>query len=158
MERQLDLYAAYAPSQMVSFLRGRPFVRNEHALKICQQHEPQLTDAMVHLLDRMGKHEEALNLIVDELGDIKRAVDFVHQVRDPEEDRRLWDLLIRKSLEKAEFVSELLENAGGHIINPAKLIEQVPLLRCNTTLLIGLCVAHVVLTPPPSSPGSLADS
>lgn len=80
---------------------------------------------MVHLLDRMGKHEEALHLIVDKLGDIKRAVDFVYQLRDLDDNRKLWELLIKKSLERAELISELLENAGGHIINPAKLIEQV---------------------------------
>jgi vacuolar protein sorting-associated protein 41 len=95
---------------------------------------------MVHLLDRMGKHEEALHLIVDKLGDIKRAVDFVYQLRDLDDNRKLWELLIKKSLERAELISELLENAGGHIINPAKLIEQV----------CGCFVAHCPGAPFPS--------
>jgi hypothetical protein len=39
---QLSLYAEFAPDGMLPFLRARPFVKNEHALQMCERHEPQL--------------------------------------------------------------------------------------------------------------------
>lgn len=79
----------------------------------------------------MGNIDEALTLMVEKVGDVKqvrlapslhvsliapKAIEFVQK----QNDDRLWDDLIAKSIRNPVFVSGLLENVGTHI-NPLKV-------------------------------------
>ena len=49
------------------------------------------------LLGRMGNNKEALNLIMEQLNDISKAIEFAKE----ENDEELWEDLINASLGRA---------------------------------------------------------
>lgn len=55
---------------------------------------PQLIDDQVYILGRLGYLEEAIRLMIEKVGDVRQAIDFVHKQNDP----HLWDDLIQKSI------------------------------------------------------------
>jgi len=69
----------------------------------------------------MGNNKLALALLIEKVGDVKEAIDFVQSKNDDE----LWEDLIAHSMTNANFVSGLLENIGGHV-DPIKLIRRIP--------------------------------
>ena len=73
------------------------------------------------LLGRMGNNKEALSLIMDQLNDISKAIEFAKE----ENDEELWEDLITASLGRADFIKELLFNIGTHV-DPIKLIKKIP--------------------------------
>ena len=103
---------------MLPFLQGSQLYALEKALEICERHHlireqvskhsdssisrrsaclPLLIiEALlgqVFVLGRMGNSQEALVLILEELLDVKQAIDFVHSQRDP----GLRDELMRRA-------------------------------------------------------------
>jgi hypothetical protein len=139
-EMQIGLYCKYGDDdEMKNFLRLSGFVPLEEAYRQCKEREPPLYQAMVFILGKMGNTKEALRMIVNELEDVKQAMEFVQE--HCQDDKELWDDLIQLSLRDstAKFVSALLENVGRHEVDPAKLIEKVATLYSqhytrNTTL------------------------
>ncbi|KAG1680753.1 hypothetical protein FOA52_008086 [Chlamydomonas sp. UWO 241] len=79
------------------------------------------TEACVYILGRMGSSRQALHLIIEKLGDIPQAIDFVRAQRDEE----LWDYLITWALGSSETTGSLMDHAGGSI-NPLLLIRRLP--------------------------------
>lgn len=75
----------------------------------------------VFILERMGSAKEALTLLIKQLKDVKKAVDFVSKQNDDE----LWEYLIANSMNENEFISELLEHIGGHV-DPLRIIKRIP--------------------------------
>jgi hypothetical protein len=115
----LSLYAKYDPGYLIHFLEGSTHYQLEGALKICQEHK--LYRETVFIMERMGKADDALNLIINELRDIKLAVEFVSKQNDDE----LWQELISAAMKNEQYIGALLENIGGHV-DPIKLLEQIP--------------------------------
>lgn len=54
----------------------------------------QLYPEMVYILGRMGNTKDALDLIIQKIGDVKQAIEFVQEQRDEE----LWGDLITQSM------------------------------------------------------------
>jgi len=92
----------------------------EDALHICQ--ERNLYPEQVFLLKRMGNTNYALILIIEKLKDVKMAIDFVEEHKDPQ----LWEELITRSLENPEFLADLLEHAGSHYVDLSALMKRIP--------------------------------
>lgn len=76
---------------------------------------------MVFILGRMGNPKKALNLIVNSLDDVKKALEFAKEYNDED----LWDELVGLSLHKPAFICGLLENSDS-VINPVRIIERIP--------------------------------
>eukprot|EP00494_Astrolonche_serrata_P005653 UN05670 len=53
-----------------------------------------LYEAQVHILERMGNPQTALEVIVKHIQDVEKAIDFVERSKDT----KLWDQLISWSL------------------------------------------------------------
>ena len=68
-----------------------------------------------------GQSEVALRLIIEELKDVKMAIEFVQE----QNDDVLWDSLISMSIKNPTFLSGFLEHIGAHV-DPLKLIERIP--------------------------------
>ncbi|GAA6021958.1 hypothetical protein JCM11491_000307 [Sporobolomyces phaffii] len=115
---QVDLYAEYNPSKLMDFLRASNYYSLERAYKICDSRD--LVPEMVFLLGRMGDNKRALNLIIERLGDVQRAIDFAKE----QNDNDLWDDLLRYSENKPRFIRGLLENVGAEI-DPLRLIRRI---------------------------------
>ena len=106
---QVELYAEYDRPKLLNFLRNSLYVVLSHALKIAQ--ERNLIPEMIYILEKMGQFEKALKLILYYNKDINEAIEFCK--RNNEKD--LWEDLIKFSLDKPNYVIELLNNNGTNI-------------------------------------------
>ncbi|QDZ18206.1 vacuolar protein sorting-associated protein 41 [Chloropicon primus] len=117
---QIELYAEFAPKLLMNFLTTSNSYPLELAYKICESKG--LFDCLVWILARMGNARQALHLIMEKLGDVPQAIEFVRAQRDDE----LWEELISMSLASPRMVGTLLESIGSHL-NPLRLIHRIPL-------------------------------
>ncbi|BGP45376.1 Vacuolar protein sorting-associated protein 41 [Rhodotorula kratochvilovae] len=115
---QVDLYAEYNQAKLMDFLRASNYYSLERAYKICDARD--LVPEMVFLLGRMGDNKRALNLIIERLGDVQRAIEFAKE----QNDNDLWEDLLRYSETKPRFIRGLLENVGAEI-DPIRLIRRI---------------------------------
>lgn len=118
-ELQIPLYAEFDRPKLLTFLRNSNYYPLQKALNECEQRH--LVPEMVFLLSRMGNNRQALQLIIQEENDVKKAIEFAKEQNDEE----LWDDLINYSLDKPEFITGLLQNIGTHV-DPIKLIQRIP--------------------------------
>ncbi|KAK4056323.1 Vacuolar protein sorting-associated protein 41 [Microbotryomycetes sp. JL221] len=114
----VDLYAEFDRNKLMDFLRSSSYYSLEKAYKICDQHD--LVPEMVFLLGRMGDNRRALNLIIDRLGDVQRAIDFAKEQNDDE----LWEDLLKYSETRPPFIRGLLDNVGTEV-DPVKLVRRI---------------------------------
>jgi len=69
----------------------------------------------------MGNSKQALSVIINNLGDIEEAVEFVTMQHDDD----LWEELIKQCLNKPEMVGVLLEHTVGNL-DPLYIVNMVP--------------------------------
>ncbi|RHZ45377.1 hypothetical protein Glove_680g79 [Diversispora epigaea] len=117
---QVELYAEYDYPRLIDFLRSSNYYDFEKAYKICEQRD--LVPEMVFVLGRMGNNKQALMLIIERLGEVQLAIDFVNE----QDDDILWEDLLTYSLDKPRFITGLLENLGGTRLDPISLIKRIP--------------------------------
>jgi len=89
----------------------------DKAAQLCQQQH--YIPELVHVLSKTGQLKRALNLIIGELGDVKKAIAFVKENPD------LWDDLLDYSMNKPSFIRGLLEEVGT-AVDPAELVRRIP--------------------------------
>jgi hypothetical protein len=70
-DRQIELYAQYAPSKLLDFLKASVTYDVAKAYAVCEKNE--LIPEMVYLLGRLGNNRKALMLIIKRLGDVSRV-------------------------------------------------------------------------------------
>ncbi|GIL83995.1 hypothetical protein Vretifemale_12716 [Volvox reticuliferus] len=116
---QVSLTAEYQPSKLMDLLVSSQYYSLEAALAICEARG--LVSEQVFVLGRMGNADQALRLIIDRLGDIPRAIDFVVGQRDDE----LWGRLIDWALGSSETTGALLDCIGGYV-DPLLLVRRIP--------------------------------
>ncbi|KAI9467202.1 vacuolar protein sorting-associated protein 41 [Lactarius psammicola] len=114
----VELYAEYAPTKLIDFLRASSYYNLEAAYRICTERD--LVPEMVFLLGRMGDNKKALHLIIERLGDVNRAIDFAKDQNDDD----LWEDLLKYSETRPPFIRGLLENVGAEI-DPIRLIRRI---------------------------------
>ncbi|KAF3703710.1 Vacuolar protein sorting-associated protein 41 -like protein S53 [Channa argus] len=117
-ERQIGLYAEYDRPNLLPFLRDSTHCPLEKALEICQQRN--FVEETVFLLSRMGNCRRALQMIMEELGDVGKAIEFAKE----QDDAELWEDLISYSIDKPPFITGLLNNIGTHV-DPILLINRI---------------------------------
>ncbi|PHU03773.1 Vacuolar protein sorting-associated protein 41 -like protein [Capsicum chinense] len=118
-DMQVELYADYDPKMMLPFLRSSQHYTLEKAYDICVKKD--LLKEQVFILGRMGNTKQALAVIINRLGDIEEAIEFVSMQHDDE----LWDELIKQSLNKPEMVGVLLEHTVGNL-DPLYIVNMLP--------------------------------
>ncbi|XP_027177627.1 vacuolar protein sorting-associated protein 41 homolog [Coffea eugenioides] len=118
-DMQVELYADYDPKMLLPFLRSSQHYTLEKAYEICAQRG--LLRQQVFILGRMGNSKQALALIINNLGDIEEAVEFVSMQHDDE----LWEELIKQCLDKPEMVGVLLEHTVGNL-DPLHIVSMLP--------------------------------
>jgi hypothetical protein len=142
---QIELYADYGYEKLMYYLRAMssyysfekvsmPVVRIvrrgsqtltlmlplllTQAFRVCELHD--YVPEMVFLLGRVGDNKRALNLIIERLNDVSRAIDFAKEQNDDD----LWEDLLRYSENRPAFIRGLLENVGAEI-DPIRLIRRI---------------------------------
>ncbi|KAJ3308452.1 Vacuolar protein sorting-associated protein 41 [Blyttiomyces sp. JEL0837] len=116
---QIELYAEYDPARLLDFLRTSTSYDLQGAFELCEMRD--LVPEMVFLLGKMGNNRKALALVIERLGDEKRAIEFAKEQNDAD----LWEDLLTYSMDKPPFIVGLLENLGSHI-DPVKLVKRIP--------------------------------
>jgi len=76
---------------------------------------------MVYIQGRMGNNKKGLKLLIDHIGDVKQAIDFI----ETQNDQDLWEDLIDYSMQRPKFVSDLLEHIGAYV-DPLRLVKRIP--------------------------------
>ncbi|KAL8146419.1 hypothetical protein AgCh_004237 [Apium graveolens] len=127
-DMQVELYADYDPEMLLPFLRSSQHYMLEKAYEICISRG--LVREQVFILGRMGNSKQALAVIINKLGDIEEAIDFVSLQHDDE----LWEELIKQCINKPEMVGVLLEHTVGkfdplYIVNIVPTGLEIPRLR-----------------------------
>mmetsp|Transcript_7798 Transcript_7798/g.14869 ORF Transcript_7798/g.14869 Transcript_7798/m.14869 type:complete len:939 (+) Transcript_7798:56-2872(+) len=117
---QVELYAKYEPDQLLHFLEHSNCYQLEDALDICQKKE--LYAEMVFLLTKMGDLKQALTLIIEKLEDVDKAMALVEE----QQDSGLWEELINRSLDRPNFLSDLLRHVGNHYVDMPTLVRRIP--------------------------------
>ncbi|KAJ3568468.1 hypothetical protein NP233_g5698 [Leucocoprinus birnbaumii] len=115
---QVKLYAEFATTRLIDFLRASTYYNLEMAYEVCN--ERNLVLEMVFLLGRMGNNKKALHLIIERLGDVQRAIEFAKEQSDDD----LWEDLLKYSETRPTFIRGLLENVGVEI-SPIRLIRRI---------------------------------
>ncbi|XP_010521708.1 PREDICTED: vacuolar protein sorting-associated protein 41 homolog [Tarenaya hassleriana] len=118
-DMQVELYADYDTKMLLLFLRSSQHYTLEKAYEICVRED--LLKEQVFVLGRMGKAKQALAVIINKLGDIEEAVEFVSMQHDDD----LWEELIKQCLNKPEMVGLLLEHTVGNL-DPLYIVNMVP--------------------------------
>ena len=119
-ELLLSLYADFDYSHLMPFLKHS----NVYSLSYAKQlfEEKKLYPELIYILGITGgQSETALKLIIEELKNVKMAIEFVQE----QNDENLWDSLISMSISNPTFLSGLLEHIGAHV-DPLKLIKRIP--------------------------------
>jgi hypothetical protein len=113
----VELFAEYDRDLLLQFLQASEVYSYDKAAAICEQRHYILE--LVHVLSKTGQLKRALWLIIGELGDVKKAIEFVKLNPD------LWDDLLEYGMDKPAFIRGLLEEVGT-AVDPAELVRRIP--------------------------------
>uniref|UniRef100_A0A8C6V0T5 VPS41 subunit of HOPS complex n=1 Tax=Neogobius melanostomus TaxID=47308 RepID=A0A8C6V0T5_9GOBI len=102
-ERQIGLYAEYDRPNLLPFLRD-----STH----CPLEKPYYLQPFLL--------EVTLQMIMEELANVDKAIDFAKE----QDDAELWEDLISYSIDKPPFITGLLNNIGTHV-DPILLIHRI---------------------------------
>jgi vacuolar protein sorting-associated protein 41 len=118
-DMQVGFYADFDYAGLLPFLERSKYYSPELASSICEKKE--YWNELVYLMGQMGNRQQALNLLINQLRNVKKAIEFVRT----QGDDQLWDDLIDCSMTDSQYVFELLEHIRGEV-NPARIIEKIP--------------------------------
>ena len=97
---QLDLLLQFDSPDLLFFLETSQEYDVPTALNRCLHSTKPRTREAIYLYSRLGDTSRALHMIVQDLGDVDMALEFVQKWKD----RDLWDDLIKYSVAKPTFV------------------------------------------------------
>lgn len=123
---QVELYAEYAPDQLLPFLQSSKQFNKEAALEVCRDRG--LVREQVFILGRLSRASEALQLIISTLHDLPQAIAFVSSHVE------LWDELIMLVVRDPELTGELLDQVCLLLLRPVVTLLAPCLLssKCAT--------------------------
>jgi tetratricopeptide (TPR) repeat protein len=113
------LFADYDREVLNDFLHTSMAYTFETAVKVCEKKK--YISELVYLLSKTGQMKKALFLIIDELRDVSKAIDFAKE----QDDKDLWDDFLEYSMSRPRFISGLLAEVGM-AIDPMTLIKRIP--------------------------------
>jgi hypothetical protein len=124
--------AAEADSHLIRFLKWSAPAASDPAFlqaayAVCAAASPTLWNEMVFILGCQQQSQEALRILLTEVGDVRRAIQFVESEKDSALTKVLWDDLITFSLEHKAFLNGMLDYAGLYSVElPSRLIREIP--------------------------------
>ena len=115
----VELFAEYDRNLLSDFLHTSTAYTFDAAVKICEK-KHYITE-LVYLLSKTGQMKKALFLIIDELHDVSKAIEFAKE----QDDQDLWDDFLEYSMSRPRFIAGLLAEVGM-AIDPITLIKRIP--------------------------------
>jgi len=142
--QMVELYAEYEPQALLNFLRASERYPLQDALQVCRARG--LLEEEAYLLGKAGHVNEALKVLLEQVGDVGRAVQFAAEYQDP----RLWEFLISFVLERPHLLVPLLD----HLEDLDSLFGEVGKDSGRTQPPQNAKPAHVLRRLPPGTPVS----
>lgn len=118
-DMQVKLYAEFDRPKLLSFIQKNTNYNLGSAVQICETNN--YIPELVYLLGKVGQNKRALKLIIEDLKDPERAIEFV----TTQKDRDLWNDLIEYSIDKPNFLRILLDK-GRDAIDPITILKEIP--------------------------------
>ena len=124
---QIQLCIKYDRSNLLSTLQRSYSYDCNDILQLCLQDE--LYNAAVYILRRLDRTDDALDMCINELNDVKQAIELVDEHTDNDE---LFNKLISKALNNHILLSQLLVHIGTRTLTLKsindlnKLIQSIP--------------------------------
>jgi vacuolar protein sorting-associated protein 41 len=115
----IELFAQYDRPLLMEFLQASTSYTFEKAVQICEKKH--FVEELVYLLSKTGQTKKALFLIIDELKDVSKAIQFAKE----QDDQSLWDDFLDYSMSRPRFISGLLAEVGT-AIDPITLVKRIP--------------------------------
>lgn len=116
----VDNFANFDRDLFMDFLRSSQAYDLSHASETCRKFA--YSAELVLLLAKEGRAGEALRLIIDDLDDIRQAINFAKE----QDDRDLWNDLLQLSMRKPSSIVVLLQEIGT-AVNPLQIVQKIPL-------------------------------
>eukprot|EP01155_Anaeramoeba_flamelloides_P004650 Anaeramoba_flamelloidesa1068998_41.p1 GENE.a1068998_41~~a1068998_41.p1 ORF type:complete len:632 (-),score=171.06 a1068998_41:11-1906(-) len=125
-----ELFAEYRKGRLYELLKDT-YHQNislnlNSALLSCRRFERHAE--CVYILWKMGKTNEALDLVMNKLGDISQAIELVQSEDDPS----LWKELVKICMNHSKHLAYLLKTLVNTKINYLSIVKKIPL---NTNII-----------------------
>lgn len=119
---QLFAPSTYKPyeSDFLNFLKICKYAPYDEAIIACDKRNPPLFHEKAYALSRIHNTKEALRIYVQEIGDIRQALEFVVAT-----DKNLWPELVELCLHSDELLASVLDHVGYYGLNPSILSQKL---------------------------------
>lgn len=121
---RIQLYSQYSRPKLFPFLMGNQDYDISRAIEICEANA--LVDELVYLLGRIGQNKKALKLIVEELEDPEKAINFAKRQNDQE----TWSTVLDYSFSRPKYIKALIElsdETSSKFYNPITILQNMSL-------------------------------
>lgn len=119
---RINLYSQFDRPKLLPFLMNNDGYDIASAIKICEHNA--FVDELIFLLGKAGENERALFLIMDELDDPVRAINFAKS----QNDAATWSTLLSYSYQKPHFIKALIElgdEQSSRFYNPMTILQNM---------------------------------
>lgn len=119
---RIQLYSQYSRPQLFPFLISNQAYDISRAIEICEANA--LVDELVYLLGRIGQNKKALKLIVEELEDPEKAINFAKRQNDQE----TWNTVLDYSFSRPKYIKALIElsdETSSKFYNPITILQNM---------------------------------
>lgn len=119
---RIQLYSHYNRPKLFPFLTSNQNYDISKAIEICETNA--LVDELVYLLGRIGQNKRALKLIVEELEDPERAINFAKRQNDQE----TWNTVLEYSFSRPKYIKALIElsdEKSSKFYNPITILQNM---------------------------------
>lgn len=119
---RIQLYSQYSRPKLFPFLISDQDYDISKAIEICEANA--LVDELVYLLGRIGQNKKALKLIVEELEDPEKAINFAKRQNDQE----TWNTVLDYSFSRPHYIKALIElsdETSSKFYNPITILQNM---------------------------------
>lgn len=119
---QVSLLALYDRPSLLPYLTSHERYDYAVAIEVCEENA--LMDELIYLLGKVGDIKKALRLIMEELDDPQRAIQFAKR----QNSKETWNMLLEHSFTRPEFLNALIEladNQSEKFYNPITILERM---------------------------------
>lgn len=119
---RIKLYSQYSRPKLFPFLINNHDYDISKAIDICEANA--LVDELVYLLGRIGQNKKALKLIVEELEDPEKAINFAKRQNDQE----TWNTVLDYSFSRPKYIKALIElsdETSNKFYNPITILQNM---------------------------------
>lgn len=121
-DTRAQLYCQFDRPKLLPFLMDNHYYDIPKVIEMCETFA--LVDELVYLLGKTGENKKALRLIMEELDDPQRAINFAKTQTDP----AIWNSLLEYSFSRPTYIKALIELSDDQsckFYNPITILQRM---------------------------------